>query len=191
MRKKNKLVYGVGFNDFEGSITFNKKAITSYSLWVSMLQRCYSKKLHNKAPTYIGCTVCTEWLTFSNFKQWHDNNYREGMQLDKDILVEGNKIYSSATCRYIPAKINSILNDRRNARGDLPLGIRSHKKKYFRGQCSIGNSERLTRSFKTLEEAVTWYSETKARIVSEVAQRALAAGEIQQDIFNALVARKF
>ena len=60
----------------------------------------------------------------------------------------------------------------------------------YEGTCN-SSPTRLTKAFKTLEEAVTWYSETKTTIVREVATRALLAGDIQQDIFDALVARKF
>ena len=199
MRKKNKLVCGVGINDFDEAVIVNGQHIPVYICWHGMLRRCYYQSYQTKYPTYIGCTVCEEWKSFSNFKQWYDLHYREGTQLDKDILVEGNKIYSPATCRFVPSNINSLLIDCGSARGEFPLGINPQKPSIkttrvtttYRAECRNGQGKQLNKTFKTLDEAVQWYSETKTRIVREVAQKALDAGEIQQDIFDALVARKF
>ena len=33
-----------------------------------MLVRCYNAKFHERQPQYKGCTVCEEWLNYSNFK---------------------------------------------------------------------------------------------------------------------------
>lgn len=187
---ENKLVCGVGVNDYEEPVKITGKNVECYDCWSHMLRRCYDSKCQIKHPTYIGCTVCDEWLYFSNFKKWYDENYREGFHIDKDILVEGNKVYSPDTCRFVPRNINNILNSRGNARGDLPLGIRSERNGYL-AQCRSSDGDRLTKAFKSIEEAVAWYSETKTKIVREVATRALEAGEIQQDIFNALLTRNF
>lgn len=69
-----------------------------YRAWQSMLVRAYSKSYHKRRPTYIGCSVSEEWKTFSNFKSWMEGQVWEGKQLDKDLLVEGNKVYSEETC---------------------------------------------------------------------------------------------
>ena len=75
---KNKLVYGVGINDVNYVIRIveqlpktngkrKEKLIWKcpfYSRWASMLERCYSKSLLEKYPSYIGCSVCEEWLIF-------------------------------------------------------------------------------------------------------------------------------
>ena len=83
----------------------------SYKVWYSMLQRCYKECYINK-PTYKDCTVCDEWLCFENFEKWYNENYYEVddeiMNLDKDILVKGNKIYSPETCCFVPKRINIL-----------------------------------------------------------------------------------
>lgn len=199
MRKKNKLICGVGVNDSEVYVRQDGVLIKSYTTWTAMLNRCYSIKHQTRYPTYVGCTVCTEWLTFSNFKKWYDANYREGLELDKDILVEGNKIYSPETCRFVPKSINYLLLDHRNARGDLPIGVialtpdtqKGRVNITYQAHCNDGLGNILRKTFKTLEEAVAWYSATKTRVVAEVATRALDAGLIQSDIYNALIARTF
>lgn len=75
-----------------------------------MLQRCYDTKFHKHRPTYRGCIVCEEWLTFSNFKKWMEKQDWEGKQLDKDLLVFGNKVYSPDTCVFIDLAMNTFIS---------------------------------------------------------------------------------
>ena len=113
-----KTVQGVGINDYVGKIYINGEIIKSYKFWGNMLCRCYNKKFQEKFTNYKGCTVCDEWLSFSNFKKWFDENYRFDLEekgirleLDKDLLVKGNKIYSPRRCVFIPKKINGFLTN--------------------------------------------------------------------------------
>lgn len=94
-----------------------------YNKWKGMLERCYSDKFKVKQPSYEGCYVCEEWLKFSNFKNWMIQQDYEGKHLDKDLLVEGNRMYSPETCIFIPRKINNFLILRGNDRGEFPLGV--------------------------------------------------------------------
>ncbi len=198
MRKKNKLVHGIGINDLDEQVYINCRAIKAYDCWCQVLNRCYSIKSQIKRPTYVGCTVCDEWKYFSNFKKWHDENYREGFHLDKDILIEGNKVYSPETCVFVPQYLNAILNDHGRARGDLPLGITACKPSprnrkvstTYRAMCHDGHGKQISKTFKTLEEAVAWYSATKKRVISEQVQRALNEGAIDQRVADALLRRK-
>lgn len=104
-------IYGVGINDYEGKVRTNGKTLRSYQCWKGLLSRCYSKK--SKAyKTYgaKGVYVCDEWLLFSNFKKWYDENYIEGYQIDKDKLnvtdINGNKYYSPESCCFISQQDN-------------------------------------------------------------------------------------
>jgi hypothetical protein len=95
-------IFGVGYiggGDFKGSknVTRSKAYIT----WRNMLERCYSNRSHEKHPTYVGCTVDPIWHNFQNFAAWFAENYIQGYELDKDIKVEGNKIYSPHTCLFV------------------------------------------------------------------------------------------
>lgn len=190
MGKKRGLVCGVGINDYEGSCRENSKVIKSYNIWTAMLNRCYGEKKLIKNPTYISCSVCDEWSYYSNFKAWFDENYKEGYQLDKDILVEGNKIYRPDACVFIPQYLNTLLTDHRNARGDLPLGVTKHGSNY-KAQCANGQGKQLNKTFKTIEEAQQWYSITKSKVVKDQVDRALADNVIELDIYEALIRRKF
>lgn len=56
----DKLLYGVGLNDYDGKINVNGKILKFYKVWQSMLSRCYDFKYHSRYPAYIGCSVCKE-----------------------------------------------------------------------------------------------------------------------------------
>lgn len=191
---RNKLVLGVGVNDV---ISSTRKTL-AYKTWTSILCRCYSNVTRIRFPTYIECTMCDEWKSLNAFKQWFDENYIEGFHLDKDILVEGNKVYSPDTCRFVPQYLNKLLTDRRIWRGDLPLGVsltttivKNIEYSYVRASCSNGYGKQLSKTFKTIGEAQSWYSTTKARIVKEQATRAFLENAIKTDVYLALVRRNF
>ena len=78
----NKLIYGVGVNDLcyrtqvKEELTKNggkriRKSVflcKYYTVWRDMLKRCYSKKYLESRPSYIGTSVCSEWLYATEFK---------------------------------------------------------------------------------------------------------------------------
>lgn len=105
------IVQGMGFIGV-GEFKSKKgtKHTPEYSAWNSMLKRCYSEKVHERQPHYIGCTVCSAWLNFQTFAAWFVPRYSEGLHLDKDGLVEGNKVYSPETCQLIPQELNNQLS---------------------------------------------------------------------------------
>lgn len=133
MRKRNKLVRGVGINDAD----YNVVGCPFYKRWSSMLERCYSIKLQERYPTYKDVSVCNEWLTFSNFKSWMEQQDWEGKHLDKDLLVEGNKVYSPEDCVFINNMVNTFVTDCAASRGELPIGVSWHKQtNKYRAQCN-------------------------------------------------------
>lgn len=190
-----KTVSGIGVNDFKGKISNKGIHIRPYAMWKAMLDRCYSKQNSKRRPTYVGCSVCESWLKFSNFKLWYDSNYSTSFELDKDIIVPGNKVYSPETCRYVPHYLNKLLNDHGNNRGDFPVGVtQANKGRYtptYTASCNNGYGIQLTKTFKSIPEAVTWYAETKKAVVKEQALRAFMDNSIDTDIYLALVRREF
>jgi hypothetical protein len=180
-RNRN-LVYGVGINDWPTSTKINGKAMPEYDAWHSMLERCYSPKYPAKRPTYIGCTVDPVWHRFTVFYNWlHDNSFEKGLHLDKDILVEGNKVYSPETCCLVPIAINLLLNDHGAARGDYPQGVTWDKLgKKFKAQVTFNNKKKHIGYFTTVEEAESAYLKVKAKVIKEtVDQHALPADVIE------------
>lgn len=98
-----------------------------YETWKQMLRRIFSDKLHEKFPTYKGCSVEEGWLSLACFKAWMENQQWEHkgkkLQLDKDFLVEGNRVYSPETCCFVTHNVNSFCKDKPLFAEDLPLGV--------------------------------------------------------------------
>ena len=92
-----------------------------------MLNRCYSENLHARKPQYKDCSVCAEWLIFSNFKVWMETQDWQGKELDKDLLVSGNKLYSPITCLFLDRATNQFITDTRAGKYNLPPGVSWHK----------------------------------------------------------------
>lgn len=91
-----------------------------------MFTRCYGENHLLRNPTYEGCSVDQDWHLFSNFLKWMEEQDWVGKQLDKDILVEGNKVYGGDTCIFVDSNINQLFSTR--SRGnDLPCGVAHHK----------------------------------------------------------------
>lgn len=107
-----------------------------YVRWQNMVTRAYHKSYHREYPTYKGCTVCEEWLTFSNFRKWMITQDWEGKHFDKDIIVEGNKLYSPENCVFVRQNINQFIIRSDNARGKYLLGCHYDKASgLFIAQC--------------------------------------------------------
>lgn len=127
-----KLVYGAGINDADYVVqpTINGKQVACpfYRAWKGMLQRCYDSKYQAKYPAYIGCSVCDEWKTFSNFRRWMEPQDWQGKELDKDLLFIGNKIYSPDACVFVNSTTNNFTTDHGADRGEWPLGVSFHKR---------------------------------------------------------------
>ena len=164
--RSRKLIYGIGINDapYITQPHVNNKQICCpfYSLWQSMLKRCYSHKYQLTKPTYIGCTVCTEWLSFMNFRAWILTQAWEGNHLDKDIKIKGNKVYAPHLCMYVPAALNTIIKTSRLGTGKYPLGVRyfALNNKYASTISIAGKSIHLG-CFDTIEEASDAYWEAR------------------------------
>lgn len=101
-----------------------------------MLERCYSSSVHDNFPSYVGCSVTSEWLTFSSFREWMITQPWQGNQLDKDILVAGNTIYMPDRCVFVSQSLNKFIHDSGPQKGDLPLGVSWFKQfRRFRADC--------------------------------------------------------
>lgn len=144
-------VFGVGINDYPGKSSWTLDGVRFkcpfYRKWVSMLGRCYREEYLKMFPTYSGCYVSDEWKYFSNFRAWMEKQDWESKELDKDLLIKDNKVYSEETCVFISRELNAFLNDHKLARGFYPLGVSWHKStEMFVSQCSnpkTGKSEHL------------------------------------------------
>ncbi len=105
-------VIGIGFVGVgKYTVRFKGKYTKAFQVWQGMIHRCYSEAQQKIQPTYKGCAVCHEWHNFQTFAKWYYENYPadgKSYQLDKDILVEGNKVYSPETCAFVSHAENSV-----------------------------------------------------------------------------------
>ena len=107
-------VLGVGVVDVCFQISIKRRVVWQYEVWHGILRRSCCAKKKQQCQTYKDVTVCDEWLSFASFLGWCNKEvaYRgkpEGMSLDKDILFNGNKIYSPDTCSFVPQIINTVV----------------------------------------------------------------------------------
>jgi len=168
------MICGIGVNDadYNTQPTVNGARVRCpyYRTWASMILRCYSDKYQEKFPTYAGCTVSSEWLSFMNFREWMIRQDWKGKHLDKDILVDSNKIYGPKFCVFVDRKTNTLLLDRSSARGDLPIGVSINGKGYRAG-CNKDGKPRHIGNYSTPEQAHDAYKQFKAEVIMEAALR--------------------
>lgn len=135
--KKSGKVYGMGINDADYVTCVNEYykdengkvkqrcvwRCPIFATWVSMIYRLTPQwiKMH---PTYYGCMICDEWLYFSNFKTWMENQDWQGKDLDKDLLSKSGKLYSPETCAFIPQALNKFFTEGKRSEKNkhLPIG---------------------------------------------------------------------
>lgn len=175
-QKRFSLIHGVGINDSPQQISWlddngRRHYNALYRTWKNMLERCYSPKLHARCPTYIGCSVCKEWLTYSSFYKWIIKQDYKGKQLDKDALVIGNKIYSPETCCFVSKQINQLLTYNQNTKSKYPTGVYWNKQtsKYTAQISKHGKVIGLGR-FTTANEAESTYLTEKIAYIIELSR---------------------
>ncbi len=169
-RAMEPVMCGVGYHGSENVDCTSE----SYLKWHDMLVRCYNAKFHERQPQYKGCTVCEEWLNYSNFKVWYDQNKIKGMSLDldKDILFKGNKIYSPETCCFVPHAINTLFLNKKADRGDFPIGVSYEKdKRKFRAYMSFMGKQIKIGTFNTAESAFARYKKYKEDFIQDIAEQ--------------------
>lgn len=135
----------------------------SYLLWKNVIQRCYNKKIHVYKPEYKDKSVCEEWLNYANFKLWYDEHFisakNNQIDLDKDLLVQGNTNYSPETCVFLIHYQNLMFEGKR-------------------GNCVYVNKDgtfsvdgKKNNSYKTYEEALEFVTVRQMEKIESVAEK--------------------
>ena len=167
-------ILGVGKYD-----VLSSSRTQSVRIWKAMIARCYSDSFLKERPTYSDCSICAEWLTFSNFKKWFDEHYVDGWCLDKDILVKGNREYAPDKCCFVPNEINVLFHkEKKNNRG-LPKGVTKLHKRYratFRSK--------MVGSFYSVDEATESYINAKKKWIITLADK--YKEKLNMETYNAL-----
>lgn len=167
---------GIGYSGMK--MNTEMRHSVSYYKWKNMVQRCYDKKVHKKyKPEYKDKSVCEEWLNYSNFKIWFDEHFvpskNNQIDLDKDLLVQGNKIYSPETCVFLLHYQNTMFE-------------RSAKDKIYEkedGTFVIGGGKKKT--YATLKEAEDIVCERNQNRIESVAEK--CKGSIPMCAYEAML----
>lgn len=182
-------VAGIGFVGVGKHIaSVGTKSTEEYLLWKSMIYRCYDRNFLDRQPSYEGCAVCEEWHNFQNFAEWlsKQKNYKKGYELDKDLIIKGNRTYSPEACRFIPKKLNVFINDCKSARGIYPVGVCYNKnEKKFVAQLRINGKRKSLGYFKNPDDAAKAYIDARREYIAKEAEN--YKNEIDNDVYQALV----
>lgn len=168
-----KLVSGIGVNDASYIVQPSTNGVVLmcpfYRIWKAILLRCYTST-NKKDPTYVDCYVCDEWIKFSNFKLWMEKQDWIGKEIDKDILIQGNKVYSPDTCLFVSKRINALVTIKKGREGKYKQGVIKLYNKFY-ARCNIDGIQIPIGSFYTEGEAFAAYKEVKYKHIKEVAEK--------------------
>jgi len=183
-RLKNGTVYdpfaknfsGVGYIGIgEYKTMVDGKRPPYYIRWSGMISRCYAEAGRKANPSYKDSLMREKWHCLQNFGGWYDNHphRNDSWEIDKDILIKGNKIYSEETCIFVPKQINTLFTKCNSWRGDLPIGVHQvGKTECYKMACGDGTPKRIVISgFKTPEDAFYAYKETKESVIRRHAEK--------------------
>ena len=177
-------LYDVGFIDLPA-----KDNPRLHWIWNGMFVRCYNNRFHEKYTSYERCEVVGAFRYFSRFVEWCKSQKgfdKEGFQLDKDILVKGNKVYSEDTCCFVPKDLNNLLTHRKKDKGLYPVGV-SYKPRINRYIAQISKFKKVIHlgCFATPEGAFQAYKQAKEAYIKEVAE--LYKDQIDIRVYEALM----
>ena len=169
-------VYGIGIVGTKYLISEGGVLTKEYMLWKSMLQRCYSDAYQKKRPTYEGCKVSDNFLYYEYFYEWCHKQIgfnNKDWQMDKDLLIKGNKVYSEDSCIFLPREINQLLVKCTASRGEHLIGVCwCNTKKAFVARVSKNKGKQeFLGYFNTEIEAFKAYKQAKESFVKEQAKK--------------------
>ena len=174
---RKRKIFGVGIND-----TDNVIHNPSYHIWRQILMRCYDSNSSNKFQSYKGVTVCSEWLMYSNFKRWFDENHIDGFELDKDILSGIHKVYSPQTCCFIPKTLNQLISKSTSNQ----IGYKRRNGRFYPSMQKDGRKISLG-AFGSEKEALVAYKSAKEAYVKELAEIYYSINQIEKRVYDALM----
>jgi len=131
--------------------------------WRRLVERSTCSNFIKHNPSYIGCSITSEWLRFSNFKKWVDSQPNKdwmNCHLDKDLLVRGNKLYSPETVVFVTHLVNTFITDNKASRGNTMIGVSiSNQPRKYASLCRNPftlKQERLGYFYTELEAHKAW-----------------------------------
>lgn len=165
-----------------------------FSHWNAMRDRCKKDGATQKLyPAYIGCSMDSFFEDpkqgFQNFAAWCQNQVgfkKEGFELDKDILVKGNKVYGPNTCVFVPQQINNLflVPRKKDQTNNMPVGVRFVDNGY-RVEISIDNKAVNLGRFQNVNLAEQAYLTRKVQDIHEKAK--LYKDQIDSRVYDSMM----
>ena len=159
-----------------------------------MLRRATNENFKNRSLTYKDCSISENFKDFNYFHAWclQQVGYNEnGYELDKDVLIKGNKEYSEKSCCFIPKEINMQFVKSNAIRGDCPIGVTKVKstgkyttqikRKRLGTYCSSSSSveEAFFKYKKVKEDYIKYLADVYKDKLDEKVYKALYAYEVE------------
>src|SRR5699024_3966388 len=118
------------------------------------------------------CTVDDRWHDFQEFALWYDSHpySKSGYDIDKDILVSGNKVYSPETVCLVPRDLNMLLTSATRARGEFPQGVTYYEPtNKYAARIRINGKSKHLGYYETPDDAYEVYKKAKEANVKRMA----------------------
>lgn len=157
-------------------------------MWLCIVGRA------GRRAAYEDCTIA--WRSEAEFREWALGQIGfndAGYELDKDLLVKGNRVYGPDRCVFLPQEINTMLVGcyRAKRRGPYPIGVCFNRGSgTFVAQMSDHQEAGLDKylgSFKTIEEAFACYKQAKEAKIKRLAEK--WRDRIEPQAYKALMER--
>lgn len=146
---------------------FEKSDKEIYSIWSGIRNRVGIR------AAYLDCTISEKFQDFEFFLNWYRNQFGSnlGWEIDKDLLVKGNREYGEGTCILLPREVNMALSSQKSSRGALPRGVTYDKSKdKYAVKCSVGNNkQKFLGKFDNIEDAFLSYKNFKELLLKSLA----------------------
>lgn len=187
VRTEPKPIHGIAINDASYITQKRSGSCPIYRRWRHVLRRV----LDPNEPSFGRSKICDEWLRYSAFESWMRQQQWEGLELDKDILGDGSRIYSPQTCAFVPQYLNQIINCiKPKTEGSCLIGTRKNKRGFFEAKCNIGNSKSVGLGTHVTEPLAhrAWQTE-KVRQLEIAVHRYAGETLFRSDVAEALMNR--
>lgn len=160
------------------SVDSHKHVTRAGQLWTNMGTRCTSK-FQERYPSYQG--VSCGFKDFQDLAEWAnaeqgymDKDGDRFWQLDKDLLVPGNRIYAPDTCMFVPAEVNCLFNNSTPQDNGLMAGVQmiaeNGRGRRFIAACRTGTKKsNHIGTYNTEEEAHAAWLDFKSQHVRSLA----------------------
>lgn len=165
---------GIGIVGNKYPTIINGKECHEYNTWSGIIRRCYDDRHSLKSASYKDCTVSENFKSYEYFYEWCQKqigfgNY--GWQIDKDLLIKGNRVYSEDTCVFVPAEINIALINRKKDRGNYPLGVNRRENGRFQSSVYMLGARKYLGTYDTPEDAFMVYKQAKEQYLQHLAYK--------------------